>query len=276
MFGELGRTMEFLNYVHLPFGYLLPFIAALTIIVFIHELGHFMVARWCGVAVEIFSIGFGREIFGWNDKHGTRWKVCWLPLGGYVKFEGDANPTSFPQEADIRDTRRVLGTGEGGRAPADVTQCVARALPGPRMEPVPGARRSYWGQVPMRSVPPDPAAVAAVEALNRDPSQPGGGIPGVDLLVLALPEGEVRWRLEGGRLVRSLQPEGMGEGSPLPGRSAPGRTPTPYARNIARAAATRAGPLVRVEIELGKRSGEAARRPIAVTEVRLRTEDAAR
>lgn len=88
--------MEILNYVHLPFGYLLPFIAALTIIVFIHELGHFLVARWCGVAVEVFSIGFGREIFGWNDRHGTRWKVCWLPFGGYVKFEGDTNPASFP------------------------------------------------------------------------------------------------------------------------------------------------------------------------------------
>ena len=67
--------MEFLNYVHMPFGYLLPFIAALTIIVFIHELGHFMVARWCGVAVEVFSIGFGREIFGWNGSQQTFQRV---------------------------------------------------------------------------------------------------------------------------------------------------------------------------------------------------------
>ena len=113
MFGELGRIMEFLNYVHMPFGYLLPFIAALTIIVFIHELGHFMVARWCGVAVEVFSIGFGREIFGWNDRHGTRWKVCWLPFGGYVKFEGDANPTSFPQEAPGSELIRTAGNFHG-------------------------------------------------------------------------------------------------------------------------------------------------------------------
>jgi len=105
--------MEFLNYVHMPFGYLLPFIAALTIIVFIHELGHFMVARWCGVAVEVFSIGFGREIFGWNDRHGTRWKVCWLPFGGYVKFEGDANPTSFPQEAPGSELTRTVGNFHG-------------------------------------------------------------------------------------------------------------------------------------------------------------------
>ncbi len=105
--------MEFLNYVHLPFGYLLPFIAALTIIVFIHELGHFLVARWCGVAVEVFSIGFGREIFGWNDRHGTRWKVCWLPFGGYVKFEGDANPTSFPQAEPESDMTRTAGNFHG-------------------------------------------------------------------------------------------------------------------------------------------------------------------
>lgn len=101
--------MEFLNYVH----YLPAFIAALTIIVFFHELGHFMVARWCGVAVEVFSIGFGREIFGWNDKHGTRWKVCWLPLGGYVKFEGDANPTSFPQAESEYETTRTAGNFHG-------------------------------------------------------------------------------------------------------------------------------------------------------------------
>ena len=105
--------MDFLNFVHMPFGYLLPFIAALTIIVFIHELGHFLVARWCGVAVEVFSIGFGREIFGWNDRHGTRWKICWLPLGGYVKFEGDANPTSLPQASPEAGTIRTAGNFHG-------------------------------------------------------------------------------------------------------------------------------------------------------------------
>ena len=85
------------------FGYIwsflsvmVPFIGLLTVIVFFHELGHFLVGRWCGVRVEAFSIGFGREIFGWNDKHGTRWKIAWLPLGGYVKFAGDANAASMP------------------------------------------------------------------------------------------------------------------------------------------------------------------------------------
>jgi regulator of sigma E protease len=76
--------------------YVLPYILALIVIVFIHEFGHFIVGRWSGVNVEVFSIGFGREIFGFNDKHGTRWKFCWIPLGGYVRFRGDANAASLP------------------------------------------------------------------------------------------------------------------------------------------------------------------------------------
>lgn len=70
-------------------GYLLPFLFVLTVVVFFHELGHFIVARWCGVAVDTFSIGFGPEITGFKDKHGTRWRLSWIPLGGYVKFHGD-------------------------------------------------------------------------------------------------------------------------------------------------------------------------------------------
>ena len=77
-------------------GYIIPFLFVLTIVVFFHELGHFLVARWCGVKVDTFSIGFGREIFGRVDRHGTRWKVSWIPLGGYVKFAGDDNAASVP------------------------------------------------------------------------------------------------------------------------------------------------------------------------------------
>jgi regulator of sigma E protease len=76
------------------FGYLLPFLFVLTIVVFIHELGHFIMARWCGVAVKVFSIGFGPEIFGFYDRKGTRWRVSWIPLGGYVKFIDDENVVS--------------------------------------------------------------------------------------------------------------------------------------------------------------------------------------
>lgn len=92
-----GFNMSIMDVLSAPAGYLLPFIVAITVIVFIHELGHYLVARWCGVNIEIFSIGFGREIFGWHDSQGTRWKVCWIPLGGYVKFRGDANAASLPQ-----------------------------------------------------------------------------------------------------------------------------------------------------------------------------------
>ena len=93
--------MEFLGAVggatgSLLWGYLLPFLFVLTIVVFIHELGHFLVGRWCGVGVTAFSIGFGPELVGWNDRHGTRWKISAIPLGGYVKFAGDINATSTP------------------------------------------------------------------------------------------------------------------------------------------------------------------------------------
>ena len=76
------------------FGYLIPFVFVLTVVVFIHEMGHFLVGRWCGVGVTAFSIGFGPEIVGFNDRRGTRWKLSAIPLGGYVKFYGDANGAS--------------------------------------------------------------------------------------------------------------------------------------------------------------------------------------
>ena len=73
-----------------------PFLFVLIIVVFIHELGHFLVARWCGVTVKAFSIGFGKEIFGFYDRYGTRWRFAWVPLGGYVKFLDDENSASVP------------------------------------------------------------------------------------------------------------------------------------------------------------------------------------
>ena len=85
-------------------GYLsfpLAFLFVLTIVVFVHELGHFLVARWCGVAVQTFSIGFGKEIWGFHDRHGTRWRIAWIPLGGYVKFMDDENAASAPSREAI-------------------------------------------------------------------------------------------------------------------------------------------------------------------------------
>lgn len=79
-------------------GFIVPFLFVLTIIVFFHELGHFLVARWCGIKVLAFSIGFGPEIVGFNDRRGTRWKISAIPLGGYVKFLGDDSVASTPDQ----------------------------------------------------------------------------------------------------------------------------------------------------------------------------------
>lgn len=80
-------------------SYVLPFLGVLTVIVFVHEMGHYLVARWNGVAIKTFSIGFGREILGFNDRSGTRWRLSAIPLGGYVAFVGDMNPASVPDPA---------------------------------------------------------------------------------------------------------------------------------------------------------------------------------
>jgi regulator of sigma E protease len=76
--------------------YAVPFLFLLCVVVFIHELGHFLAGRWCGVHVTAFSVGFGPELFGFVDRHGTRWKFSAIPLGGYVKFSGDLNVASAP------------------------------------------------------------------------------------------------------------------------------------------------------------------------------------
>lgn len=76
------------------------FLAAIGPLVFIHEMGHYLVGRWCGIGAKTFSIGFGHEIAGWTDKRGTRWKIGWLPLGGYVRFTGDMDPASMGKDLD--------------------------------------------------------------------------------------------------------------------------------------------------------------------------------
>ncbi|WP_440919722.1 RIP metalloprotease RseP [Candidatus Pelagibacter sp.] len=82
-------------------SYIIPFLILILVVVFIHEYGHYYFARRYGVGVTDFSIGFGKELFGWNDKHGTRWKVCAIPLGGYVKFFGDRNVYSQADHEEI-------------------------------------------------------------------------------------------------------------------------------------------------------------------------------
>ncbi len=83
--------------------YVVPFVIVLSIVVFIHELGHFLVGRWCGVQVDAFSIGFGPELFARVDRYGTRWRIAAIPLGGYVKFHGDANGASVPDPESVAD-----------------------------------------------------------------------------------------------------------------------------------------------------------------------------
>jgi regulator of sigma E protease len=82
-------------------GYIVPFIFVLSIVIFFHELGHFLVGRWCGVKVDAFSLGFGPELFAFVDRRGTRWRFGALPLGGYVKFHGDANGASMSDDGAI-------------------------------------------------------------------------------------------------------------------------------------------------------------------------------
>jgi regulator of sigma E protease len=103
-------------------GYIIPFLFVLSLVVFFHELGHFLVGRWCGVRILVFSIGFGPEIIGFNDRYGTRWKISAIPLGGFVKFFGDDNVASVSSSA------RLAGMDEAARAECFVFQPVrARA-----------------------------------------------------------------------------------------------------------------------------------------------------
>ena len=122
---------------------LVSFLVVLTIVVFVHEFGHFWVGRRCGVGVTAFSIGFGPELFGWNDRHGTRWKISAIPLGGYVKFVGDVNAASVPDDEarQPHDARRA-----GGQLPAQEPRQARR-----------GGRRRPDRQLPSRHRRSSPA-----------------------------------------------------------------------------------------------------------------------
>ena len=99
--------------------YIVPFLLVLTFIVTIHELGHFLVARRFGVKVDRFSIGFGRTIVARTDKHGTEWRLAWLPLGGYVKFSGDLDASSVPDQAGLAELRQRVIAENGPGAERD-------------------------------------------------------------------------------------------------------------------------------------------------------------
>lgn len=103
-------TMEFAELITANlssfFYYFLPFLFVLTIVIFFHELGHFLVARWCNVKVDTFSVGFGRAIVHWHDRQGTQWKIGWIPLGGYVAFRGDSSAASTPDREALANAAR--------------------------------------------------------------------------------------------------------------------------------------------------------------------------
>src|SRR5262249_60457863 len=92
-------------------GYVIPFLFVLTIVVFFHELGHFLVARWAGVKVLAFSLGFGPELVGFNDRHGTRWKISAVPLGGFVKVFRGGNEAFTPPAERVAQKTRERGAG---------------------------------------------------------------------------------------------------------------------------------------------------------------------
>ncbi len=116
-------------------GYLIPFLFVLTIVVFFHELGHFWVARRAGVKVVAFSLGFGPEIAGFNDRHGTRWRLAAIPLGGYVKFLGDENAASAPDRGAIN---RMSATDREGAS------STSRSAPAPPSSPPGPSPISSW------------------------------------------------------------------------------------------------------------------------------------
>ncbi|HJV41246.1 M50 family metallopeptidase [Caulobacter sp.] len=96
--------------------YIVPTIFVLSIVVTIHELGHFWVARACGVAIDCFSIGFGRSLVSWRDKHGVEWRIAAIPLGGFVRFAGDENAASVPDQNDLQAMKRAIVAREGEAA----------------------------------------------------------------------------------------------------------------------------------------------------------------
>ena len=115
VFANIGVLDSYTNWI-------VPFLFTLTVIVFFHELGHFLIARLCGIRVLVFSIGFGPELLGFNNLKGTRWKISAIPLGGYVKFFGDENEASVPDAGTLaamtEDERRQSFPGQpvGARA----------------------------------------------------------------------------------------------------------------------------------------------------------------
>ena len=160
--------------------HIIIFLIVLTLVVFIHELGHFLVARWCGVTVKAFSIGFGPEIAGFNDKHGTRWRFALIPLGGYVKFIDDENAASKPSPEAL--SRMSVAERKGSFHAKPVWQRAAVVAAGPIANFL-LALALYTGlnaAVGLRSMPAVVEAVVAASPAEKAGFQPGDKIVGID------------------------------------------------------------------------------------------------
>lgn len=105
-----------LDFLHNAVLYVVPFLLVLTLVVTVHELGHFLVAKACGVKIDSFSIGFGKAIFSRRDKDGVQWRIGWIPLGGYVMYAGDTNVASIPDQDDLETLRQHIVQREGADA----------------------------------------------------------------------------------------------------------------------------------------------------------------
>ncbi len=105
-----------IEFVQVALIYVVSFLAVLTLVVTVHELGHFLVAKACGVAIDRFAIGFGRAILCWRDRSGVEWRIGWIPLGGYVRFSGDENAASVPDHEDLASMRAAIIAKEGSAA----------------------------------------------------------------------------------------------------------------------------------------------------------------
>ena len=105
-----------IDFILTALTFVVPFVLVLGLVVTIHELGHFLAAKSFGVAIDRFSIGFGKAIASWTDKSGVEWRVGWIPLGGYVKFSGDDNAASVPDSENLANLRRDIEAEEGREA----------------------------------------------------------------------------------------------------------------------------------------------------------------
>ena len=157
-----------------------PALVVLTAVVFVHEMGHFLVARWCGIRVAAFSIGFGRELGGFTDRHGTRWKFSAVPLGGYVRFEGDENAASIPDPEFLARTPPSEREGLFHFAPLWKRFAVVAAGPAANFLLAILVFASIFALVGRPYVVPRAETVLAGSAAERAGIQPGDLIVSID------------------------------------------------------------------------------------------------